>query len=58
MVEVIGFISEPLISFVFLGKFFDVFVTKTVGCVIVHHTDRLHERITNGWTHKIESPPF
>jgi len=30
-------------------------VPETMGCVVVYHTDRLHERIANGRAHEVES---
>jgi hypothetical protein len=32
----------------------DLIIPETVRSVIIHHSNSLHERVTNGWTHKPE----
>lgn len=36
----------------------DLFVTKAIHRMVIHHTDGLHECVTNRWTDEFETPFF
>jgi hypothetical protein len=40
------------------GNGADFLVSKAIDRVVVDHPNRLHERVDDGGTHKVESPLF